>query len=50
MLALIELKTWVNNEVALIGFAQEGSMANLWRLAGAKKGRKIFLIREVDDA
>lgn len=28
MLALIELKTLVNNEVALIGFAQEGSLVN----------------------
>jgi hypothetical protein len=37
MLALIELKTRMNNEVALIGFAREGSMDSLWRLVEAQR-------------
>lgn len=42
MLALIELKTSLNNEFALIGFGQEGSWPFLWCRNG--KEESVWLI------
>lgn len=50
MLALIELKTRTNNEIALIGFCAKRVLWAIYGVWSRQKGRKIFLlISEVVD-